>query len=210
MDSAGDRTSLAEAVRMLDNAAELRLVCLGAQGFWLVEDGAGPSLDHILDLSDVKPRNPRTNASIAKATIENWPDDPARFAVQLAMVSIAHPCPCCGHLTFDQPPGSYSICDVCFWEDDAVQLRWPTREGGANRPNLIDAQAAYVEHGAMEPRFVANIRAPLPDETVEVDWRPIDLDRDSFEALDDRSADWPDDLTRLYWWRPTFWRPRQA
>jgi hypothetical protein len=78
---------------MLDNADETRLVCLGAEGFWLVDGGVKPSLDHILDLSDVEPRNPRTNASIAKATIENWPEDPSRFVVELVMVSIAHPCP---------------------------------------------------------------------------------------------------------------------
>jgi hypothetical protein len=207
---AGRRTSLADAVEMLDNAADARLVCLGAEGFWIVDGGVEPSLDHILDLSDVEPRNPRTNASIAKATIENWPDDPSKFAVELVMVSIAHPCPCCGHLTLDEPPGSYSICAVCFWEDDDVQLRWPTMEGGANRPSLVDAQAAYAEHGAMEDRFVANVRPPRPDEPVERGWRRIDLDLDSFEALDDRSAEWPDDVTRLYWWRPNFWHARQA
>jgi hypothetical protein len=195
---------------MLDNAVEARLVCLGAEGFWLVDGGVEPSLDHILDLSEVKPRNPRTNASIAKATVETWPDDPSQFVVELVMVSIAHPCPCCGHLTLDEPPGSYAICAVCFWEDDAVQLRWPTMAGGANRPSLIDAQAAYAEHGAMEGRFVANVRAPRPDEPIEGGWRRIDLDRDSFEALDDRAAEWPDDVTRLYWWRPSFWRARQT
>lgn len=204
--SAGRRSSLGEAVEMLDNAAEARLVCLGAEGFWLVDGGVEPSLDHILDLSDVEPQNPRTNASIAKATIETWPGDPSLFAVELVMVSIAHPCPCCGHLTLDEPPGSYSICAVCFWEDDAVQLRWPTMEGGANSRGLIDAQAAFEEHGATR-RFVANVRVPRP---VEEGWRRIDLDRDSFEALDDRSAEWPDDLTRLYWWRPTFWHAKQT
>jgi hypothetical protein len=169
-----------------------------------------PSLDHILDLSDVAPRNPRTNASLAKGVIENWPDDPSRFAVELVMVSIAHPCPCCGHLTFDDPPGSYSICPVCFWEDDAVQLRWPTLPGGANRPSLVEAQLAHVKLGAMEPRFVANVRAPRVDEAVDDGWRRIDLASDSFESPDDRSADWPDDLTDLYWWRPAFWRRNTA
>jgi hypothetical protein len=31
------------------------------------------------------------------------------------------------------PPGSYEICPVCFWDDDLVQLRWPTYAGGANK-----------------------------------------------------------------------------
>ncbi|MFF1900798.1 CPCC family cysteine-rich protein [Streptomyces sp. NPDC058206] len=38
---------------------------------------------------------------------------------------LTFPCVCCGHLTLGEPPGSYEICSVCFWEDDRVQLRWP-------------------------------------------------------------------------------------
>lgn len=54
------------------------------------------------------------------------------------------PCPCCGHRVFDEPPGSYAICQVCSWEDDAVQLRWPDWQGGANDPSLIKAQQTYA------------------------------------------------------------------
>ncbi|MGW8484403.1 CPCC family cysteine-rich protein [Microbacterium sp. NPDC055903] len=120
--------------------------------------------------------------------------------------SAAYPCPCCGHVTLGEPPGSYEICAVCFWEDDAVQLRWPTYQGGANTPCLIDAQRAYAEGPAMEHRFTEVVRAAAPQEPVDSRWRPIDLERDFFEAEDDRDAEWPDDLTTLYWWRPTFWR----
>jgi hypothetical protein len=83
-------------------------------------------------------------------------------------------------------------------------------EGGANRRCLIDSQSAYEEHGAIEPRFVANVRPPRLDEPVDDGWRRIDPHRDSFEALNDRSAEWPDDLTHLYWWRPTFWRAKET
>lgn len=204
------RTPLAEAVQMLENATAARELCLGAKGFWLVDGSVVPSLDHVLDLSDSEAPDPRTNASIAKAAIENWPDDPSQFAVELVMVSMAHPCPCCGHLTFDEPPGSYQICPVCFWEDDAAQLRWPMMHGGANRLSLIDAQVTYEEHGAMERRFVGNVRAPQLDEPIDAGWRRIDVARDSFEAFDNPSTEWPDDLTRLYWWRPTFWRSERA
>jgi len=31
-----------------------------------------------------------------------------------------YPCPCCGYLVFTEPPGSYDICSICFWEDDPV------------------------------------------------------------------------------------------
>ncbi|MER8087630.1 CPCC family cysteine-rich protein [Streptomyces sp. NPDC094048] len=33
-------------------------------------------------------------------------------------------------------PGAYAIHPVCFWEDDAIQFRWPTMDGGANRVSL--------------------------------------------------------------------------
>src|SRR5436190_23116503 len=44
----------------------------------------------------------------------------------------AYPCPVCGYLVFDEPPGSYAICPICFWEDDAIQLGFPLMGGGAN------------------------------------------------------------------------------
>ena len=116
------------------------------------------------------------------------------------------PCPCCGHLVFDQPPGSYDICHVCFWEDDNIQLRWPDWAGGANRPSLMKSQSDFVQFGAMEDGFRSNVRAPLPEEPIDDGWRPIDLDRDHFEARGVQERGWPDDLTVLYWWRPTFWR----
>ncbi len=105
-----------------------------------------------------------------------------------------------------EPPGSYEICSVCFWEDDAVQLRWPTWAGGANGPHLLDAQQTFITTGAMEERFVRTVRAPAEDEPVEDGWRVIDLRVDPFEPLGVKEAEWPEDLTTLYWWRPTFWR----
>ncbi|KUI30700.1 hypothetical protein AU196_14285 [Mycobacterium sp. IS-1742] len=123
-------------------------------------------------------------------------------------MSAAYPCPCCGHRTLGEPPGSYEICAVCFWEDDAVQLRWPTYEGGANRPSLLASQRAYAALGAMEHRFTGLVRAAADTEPLDFGWRPVDLDLDSFEDRGDREADWPDDLTTLYWWRPTFWRSK--
>lgn len=45
-------------------------------------------------------------------------------------------------------------CPICFWEDDLVQLRSPDFAGGANRPSLIEAQAAFAEIGAIDPRLV--------------------------------------------------------
>ena len=120
----------------------------------------------------------------------------------------AFPCPCCGHLVFVEPPGSYDICPVCFWEDDSVQLRWPDWAGGANRPCLIESQRTYERLGAMEARFMDNVRVATPDEPIEIGWRPVSLTIDSFEPKGVQVTPWPDDLTVLYWWRTTFWRRR--
>ena len=116
------------------------------------------------------------------------------------------PCPCCGHHVFDEPPGSYAICPVCFWEDDAVQLRWPDYRGGANGPSLIEAQQTYALVGAMEPRFISKVRFPAPNEPLDAKWRPINLVIDDFEPRAVKEEPWPDDDTALFWWRPTFWR----
>jgi Cysteine-rich CPCC len=117
-----------------------------------------------------------------------------------------YPCPCCGHVVFGEPPGSYDICPICFWEDDNLQLRWPSWAGGANRPSLIESQRTYRQEGAMEFRFTGMVRGAAADEPVEPGWRPIDPSIDVFEPTGVSEAPWPDDLTVLYWWRPTFWR----
>ncbi|GAA2976397.1 CPCC family cysteine-rich protein [Actinokineospora diospyrosa] len=99
-----------------------------------------------------------------------------------------HPCPCCGYLTFAQPPGSHEICEVCLWEEDPVQLRAPLSLRGANKVSLVEAQRDFRDRATTFAR--------------DPGWRPVDLGVDSFEA----QGEWPADLTTLYWWRDTFWR----
>jgi hypothetical protein len=117
---------------------------------------------------------------------------------------VKYPCPCCGHLVFAGPPGSYEICQVCFWEDDGIQLRWPNFAGGANRPSLIESQRNFIELGAMEARFVGNVRPATTDEPIDPEWRPID-ERDDLEVWGEERAPWPEDLTVLYYWRRSSW-----
>ncbi len=76
-----------------------------------------------------------------------------------------YPCPCCGYLTLDQqPPGSFVICPVCWWEDDDVQGRDPEYAGGANAVSLRQARENFRSFGASETRFSSNVRRPTPDE----------------------------------------------
>jgi hypothetical protein len=77
----------------------------------------------------------------------------------------AYPCPCCGNLTLaNQPPGTFEVCPVCFWEDDDVQYRDPRFQGGANKVSLFEARANYAAIGASSPEFVDEVRAPRPEE----------------------------------------------
>jgi hypothetical protein len=116
-----------------------------------------------------------------------------------------YPCPCCGHLVFAEPPGSYDICPICFWEDDPVQLKFPSI-WGANKQSLIEAQRNFVVLGAVEQRLIQFVRPPSGDEPIEEGWRPVDPMSDNFEDVGVSKAVWPRDYTVLYYWRPTFWR----
>jgi hypothetical protein len=50
-------------------------------------------------------------------------------------------CPGCGFCTIEGSSyGSYDICPVCGWEDDAVQLANPCSGGGANKESLDECQ----------------------------------------------------------------------
>jgi Cysteine-rich CPCC len=55
------------------------------------------------------------------------------------------PCPACGFLVFDEPSGSYTICPVCGWEDDHVQVEHPDMRGGANGECLFEWQQKVLE-----------------------------------------------------------------
>lgn len=120
------------------------------------------------------------------------------------------PCPCCGYLTLQEGPGSYDICPICFWEDDNVQLRWPSYSGGANAPCLIDAQRSYAGSGAYSTHVLKYVVSPSRSDVMDDGWRPVDLHLDDFEPRGVHEAPWPDDLATLYYWRPTFWRSSGA
>lgn len=128
-------------------------------------------------------------------------------------MSTSYPCPCCGYLVFDEPPGSYYICPYCFWEDDRYQLEYATTHDGVpNNVTLLEAQRNYQRFGACLEDMRPHVRKPPPDAPRDPAWRPIDPERDSFEDWD-ADEDWnaetrvraPADAD-LYYWRPTFWR----
>ena len=123
------------------------------------------------------------------------------------MNSTLYPCPCCGFLTKDGPPGTDEFCPICAWQDDLYQLRYATRSGGPNRITLVQEQINYSEHGTSKIG-----RQPSAPSSAGFDrdenWRPIDLKIDNIELsfIGDTGNTYPKDLTQLYYWRPTYWR----
>ena len=76
-----------------------------------------------------------------------------------------YPCPVCGCLTLaEEPPGTFEVCPVCFWEDDPVQASDPGQRGGANEPSLAEARASYARIGAIDERSRRFVRPPRPHE----------------------------------------------
>jgi hypothetical protein len=119
-------------------------------------------------------------------------------------MEIKFPCPSCGYLVFIEPPGSFEICPICFWEDDNIQLQDPSMAGGANGVSLITAQNNYANIGAIEENFITNVRKPHADENKDNGWRPFDLNNDNHGMNKDNkneSIKLKSDVTKLYYWR---------
>lgn len=73
-------------------------------------------------------------------------------------------CPCCGIYIFEDGPGSYDICPICYWEDDLVQYNDPAYSGGANALSLNASRENYKRFGACEERFLDMVRKPTDEE----------------------------------------------
>ena len=53
-----------------------------------------------------------------------------------------HKCPVCGKYEFEAH-NCFDVCEICNWEDDAVQENNPDYKGGANKMSLNEAKSAY-------------------------------------------------------------------
>lgn len=106
-------------------------------------------------------------------------------------------CPGCGFRTISgEVYGSYDICPVCGWEDDAVQLANPCSEGGANRESLHNCQKC-VESRSTE-KITAFERDPV--------WRPLNREEVAYFQAAKRREHWTfmgETAPELaYWQRP--------
>ncbi|MBD2461474.1 hypothetical protein H6G89_10475 [Oscillatoria sp. FACHB-1407] len=109
-----------------------------------------------------------------------------------------YPCPACGFMTFDEPSGSYNLCAVCNWEDDGVQLRFPTMRGGANGENLFEYQQEVLKN---LPLSVKEAKGYRRDEQ----WCPITLDNcQNAEGMPQSGCEYFDSIDAeepKYYWR---------
>lgn len=122
-----------------------------------------------------------------------------------------YPCPCCGYLVFLEPPGSFDICPICFWEDDVVQLAFPDLPGGANGCSLIEGQRNFETCGACESEMRTHVRPVQETDCRDTRWRPI-------HEVNDRYLKWSEPQDHelwssfkyapglcLYYWLPDYW-----
>lgn len=82
-------------------------------------------------------------------------------------------CFICGYMSLDSRC-EWDICPICFWEDDVlVCTDEDDRISSANGLSVSEAQANYIEFGAIEKRFLDKVRKPLPNEKHDKNWTPL-------------------------------------
>ncbi len=83
-------------------------------------------------------------------------------------------CPCCGYDTLDAYNRfEYSICPICFWEDDKFQFDKPELSSGPNRVSLVEAQHNFEKFGACERDMCKNTRKPTNKDHRNPNWKII-------------------------------------
>ncbi len=76
-------------------------------------------------------------------------------------ISLDEFCPCCDYNTLDNKNRlNYSICPICYWEDDPIQFEEHEYTRGANKVSLTMARKNYKEFEACEKGMIKNTRRP--------------------------------------------------
>lgn len=79
-------------------------------------------------------------------------------------------CPCCGYKTITD---TYDICEICNWENDPVQEKYPDWKIGANGIPLRQAQQNFIKYGncdGIEEKYAGE---PLSEFVHDSDWIPL-------------------------------------
>lgn len=94
------------------------------------------------------------------------------------------PCPSCGFHTLPDAYGSFDICNVCGWEDCAVQFGNPLDVNGPNRRSLADYQRESVRRW---PLSVTSLECGGEVVVRDPRWRP--LAENEIEAYRESTSD---------------------
>jgi hypothetical protein len=65
-------------------------------------------------------------------------------------------CPCCDYYSLSDK-GEYSICKVCFWEDDGLDIDSLDTSSSPNRMTLREARANFKSFGACDKDMLKNL-----------------------------------------------------
>ncbi|MBC5635305.1 hypothetical protein H8S33_00570 [Ornithinibacillus sp. BX22] len=80
-------------------------------------------------------------------------------------------CPCCGYKTLvEEPPGTFDICEICFWEDDDYQYEF-VDDTGANDVSFREAQQNFIAFGAVNQRCLEFVRPPKKTDMRDPNWK---------------------------------------
>jgi len=105
-----------------------------------------------------------------------------------------YPCPSCGYMMFDELPGSQDICEICFWQDDLIDLEELYQAMGPNKVSLYEAQKIFQKFGAIEKRFINNVRKPGIDDKKDPNWRLLN------QAIDKKANNLSFEYPNVYYW----------
>lgn len=86
---------------------------------------------------------------------------------------VKYTCPCCGYKTLDEePPNTYGICEICFWEDDGYQYKY-SDDTGANYVSFRKAQRNYIKLGAKGESSLIFVRPLNKLDIKDPNWKPL-------------------------------------
>lgn len=72
-------------------------------------------------------------------------------------------CPCCGYrVLYEQPPGTYLVCPICFWSDTGDT--WALRRSQLN----------FVSFGACDLQWLSQVRCPTEQDERDPNWQLLD------------------------------------
>jgi hypothetical protein len=125
------------------------------------DDVTAPTYDRLLELAIGRSFVGVLNAYLERRLAEVGRTEPVDGEIEPLFA-----CRCCGYRTLGER-GCYSICRVCFWEDDLIED--PDAISGPNHMSLREARRNFEAIGAMSEAMRVHV---LPDGTERYAFEP--------------------------------------